>query len=82
MSLAAALQSGPPPTRKGPRCSVGVILDSLPDQDSQALQDALDARHRWTAEQIAELIRTEVKTRIMGQTVARHRRGACSCEPC
>lgn len=80
MSLATAAKQGPPSARKGPRCTVGTLLDSLPADEADALATMLEDM-AWTGEAIGKLITAEVGVRVQGGTVARHRRGACSCEP-
>lgn len=80
MSLAAQLTQGPPPLRKGPGCTVGTLLRSLPPDEGAALAVMLDDQN-WTAEAVGRLITAEVGVKVQGGTVARHRRGACGCEP-
>ena len=80
MSLAAALTAGPTHTRKGPGCSVGLLLAQLPDSERAALL-AMLADPDWNAEAIADRVSAEedIHVTIQGQTIARHRRGRCSC---
>jgi hypothetical protein len=58
------------------QCSVGSLLESLPDADAAALADALagDA----TAAQISRVLQGHGHD-IAGNTLARHRRGDCAC---
>lgn len=76
MTLATKLAT-PPGPRKGPDCSMGTILRTLPEQESQAVQAALD-NPDWTAAALARLL-TQEGHRVQDNTVRRHRRGDCLC---
>jgi len=83
MSLADKLASTKP-SQTGKPCGVGLLLDSLPDKDAQALRDAMavpkgDAA-RLSANQIATILREEGHD-IHQKSVESHRKGACRCEP-
>lgn len=80
MSLAQTLAAGPRPVRKGPGCTVGTVLRSLPEDESAALAVML-SDSAWESETVARTLRDEIGVNVQGQTVARHRRGGCSCEP-
>ena len=63
--------------QRGPRCTVGLTLDRLPDEDQAKLTAALDSPHiqganifRWLK---ARGIHIEQKT------IQRHRRKECRC---
>lgn len=75
MSLRSALEASTA-HRKGPRCSVANLLDTLDDDDRQALLDAFasDLQHA----QITRALKAEGH-RVGDQTIARHRGGECSC---
>lgn len=77
MSLADRL-SKPAPRTPHPRCGIAVLLDALTDDDKAAVQTALDGD--WTSGAIATELQAEGH-QVSHQTVARHRRGECSCEP-
>jgi len=82
MSLETLVAAGPPRTRKGPGCSVGIALASLPDSESTALTAMLASQPDlggWKNVDISEAIKGS-GIRIKGETIARHRRGGCSCE--
>ena len=59
---------------------MGTLLRSLPDVEAAALS-AMLADEAWQAETIAKAVASEVRVPLKGGTVARHRRGGCSCEP-
>lgn len=63
------------------RCTVARILEAFPPEDVADLQRALAApKHLITSVAIADKLSSmDVAFRVKGQTVARHRRGACSC---
>jgi len=83
VSLETLVAAGPPRTRKGPGCSVGIALASLPDSESIALTAMLASNPTldggWKNVDISEAIKGS-GIRIKGETIARHRRGGCSCE--
>jgi len=77
VSLAEAFADTPGPVLKGPRCAVGRLLTTLPDEDAELLRTVL-ANDAWTSRRISE--------RLMGaghhasrSSVARHRLGECLC---
>lgn len=78
MALTDRLAAPPPAPAKGPGCSVGQLLDTLPTDEAKALAQAI-RNPQWRATQIAAELRAEGH-RIGGDTVARHRRGGCKCE--
>ena len=82
MSLETLVAAGPPRTRKGPGCSVGIALASLPDSESTALDAMLASKPDlggWKSADISDAIKGS-GIRIKGCTIARHRREECSCE--
>ena len=82
MSLETLAAAGPPRTRKGPSCSVGIALASLPDSESAALDSMLASKPDlggWKNADIADAIKGS-GIRIKSETIGRHRRGGCSCE--
>jgi len=79
MSLATLVAAGPPITRKGPGCSVGLALALLSDSEADALLSMLTGK-AWKSSQIADELHAEHQVEIKGETIARHRRGGCSCE--
>lgn len=76
MSLATKLAT-PPEPNKGPACSMRTLLNTLPEDESEAVQAALD-NPEWTAVALARLL-TQEGHRIQDTTVRRHRRGDCLC---
>lgn len=76
MSLAKRLENQPPVT-KGPRCTMGVLLEELPKSEAQALRDAL-ADPNWRTTWIRDALQEEGHA-LSHTSVARHRRGACQC---
>lgn len=90
MNLSDALdamtaESGP----KGPRCTVGTLLESLPDDEAQKLSDLLDKplpSGRWVeATRIAAVLKDQGIDYVTASTLQRHRRrvksvgDACQC---
>lgn len=63
---------------KGPRCSVGDAYAALQKPDAEELRDAL-VRPEISAAVISRVLARQ-GIKIGGQTIARHRRGECSCE--
>lgn len=58
---------------------MGTLLRSLPADEREALAHML-ADEGWRSESVAKVVTSEVGVTLRGQTVARHRRAACSCE--
>lgn len=79
MSLSAALAEGPSKIRKGPPCRLGLLV-SLGGDDGQALAAMLDDP-AWSGAEIARALDEHVGLHTAVQTVNRHRRRECSCEP-
>ena len=63
-------------TRKGPRCTVCALLDTLPADDAAVLGNAL-ANPVIHGSQIARALQAEGHA-VRSQTVVRHRRGDCA----
>ncbi|MYX26758.1 hypothetical protein GTY75_08755 [Streptomyces sp. SID8381] len=72
-----------PPAPRGPRCTVGAILDTIDDSTAQTLRALLDTR-TVSATQIADAL-TAHGHRVQAPAVARHRRrgasNGCRCAP-
>lgn len=62
--------------RKGPRCSLGALLDNLPPADRDALQRALDD-HQIPTSIILRAIQRNHK--VAKASVGNHRKGICQC---
>ena len=60
-----------------PRCTVAQLIDRLNEEDGADLADALASPMLATV--IAEEVERVHGVHISGTTMARHRRGACSC---
>ena len=76
MSLSDALQyERIARQQKGPRCTMCLLLESLPDADRDALQVALDDES-FTHAGIARALRSEGHV-FLAITVSRHRRQEC-----
>ena len=76
MSLLAEMRNAED-ARRGPRCSVTVVLESMNDEDAADLRAAL-GDPTITGSVIARILRNRGH-RITEQSVTRHRRGACLC---
>lgn len=74
MSLKDALEHAAP-KKRGPACSVCRLLEDLPEEDSVALQEALDAGLAESA--LTRAIRSEGHYVGKG-AIGRHRRGDCA----
>jgi len=76
MSFAAALQAAKSGLPKGPKCSVCLLLLTLPDEDSKAFAAALDdVGYPLTA--IVRAMEAEKLPRIGQHSLRRHRRREC-----
>lgn len=64
--------------RKGPPCSVGLLLAALDDEERVAVIAALADKGR-SKRQLSEAIRIAYKYDIRDHTLNRHRRGQCKC---
>jgi hypothetical protein len=65
--------------RRGPLCSVGLVIDALPKADQEDLRTALlDKNVKSTAIIKALRLRDII---LADSTVNRHRRGLCACGP-
>lgn len=80
MSLASAVKAGPPSKRKGPSCSVGVLLSTLPESEARGLMAMLAPDSGWTGADMAAALRAELGIDFLGTTLSRHRRGDCRCD--
>ena len=78
MSLAAALAAETGRKRAHSRCTVDILLDVMCDDDRNALMRAFASDA--TSASIARALRSENHD-IAQQTLARHRKGECACEP-
>lgn len=78
MSLTERLAGGPQPSMHGAPCSVGELLDTLPSEEAEALQQMLD--DGWPAPHIHDAVSAEGHY-IGRQTINTHRRGQCRCGP-
>jgi len=75
-SLAEAFATAPR-TRKGPTCGVGVVLARMPDDDRQALLEAM-ADETATAPWLAKILQANGYALTSCQ-LQRHRRKECRC---
>lgn len=78
MNLTDAL-TATPRVRKGPPCSVAVLLAEMPEAKAEAFAELLARPHAsMPGSFIARAVREEGYY-ISGETVQRHRRGDCIC---
>lgn len=77
LNIGAQLHAAPR-LRKGPPCTVSVILDQLDSDDRDALQTALNDRLVGTATIFRVLTGNGFQVGL--NAVQRHRRGECACE--
>ncbi len=64
--------------RKGPPCSVGLLLAALDDEERAALNAALADKTR-SKRHLSEAIRVAYKYEVQDHTLNRHRRQQCKC---
>lgn len=76
MGLADRILSAPAKRISGKPCSVGDLLNRLPDPESAALQQMLDAG--WSQNQIYDAL-TDEGLEVGRQTINRHRAKSCRC---
>lgn len=77
MGLADEARAQQGTVSKGPVCGIRRLLSALPDEDRDDLITLLDDPMVF-ASVIAQVLQDR-GFRIQGGTIARHRRGACSC---
>jgi hypothetical protein len=76
MALADRLENTPA-RQPGLPCSVGALLDKLPEDEARALNDMMHALG-WSARRIYDAL--EAEGHIVGsQTINRHRSRSCRC---
>lgn len=73
-----------PTTRRLRRmeCSISLLLRTLDPEEADALQSMLDDPHRLSSDIVDDLRAEGITVRggyVQDNTMARHRRGACSC---
>lgn len=78
MALSDKAELEPPPTLKGPRCSVCIALDALPREDGAVLIRWMsDAA--WTDKEIADQTRADPDTPTLAyHAICNHRTGQCA----
>jgi len=77
-NLAAAI-AGISARRRGPQCTVSVILDKLATTDQKELATVL-ADHAISSQIISQGILAAFSVKISQHTIGRHRRGDCLCQ--
>lgn len=79
MSLVDRLQD-PPVRLQGTPCSIGALLDRLPEAERDALNAMLSGigDRRWSQREIHDAITAEGHD-VGRQSINRHRAGACRC---
>lgn len=65
--------------KKGPRCGVAIALEEMPKDIVAKFTAAMGNTHA-PASKISVALK-ELGYLVAAETIARHRRGACSCEP-
>ena len=75
VSLLEEIAAQPPV--KGPRCSVSTFMDGLAPDDADDLRKAFSSTYMTSA--IYRALRKRFPNTPNETTLARHRRGACSC---
>lgn len=78
-TLTAALAKAPKP-QKGPPCSIGVVLGTIPETDAPGW-DAEIRRGAFTDRQIATALNELCGSDVKFYSVGHHRKGDCQCEP-
>lgn len=77
-NLKAALDALPR-TKKGPRCGVATLVAALSKEDAKELQEALRSDQIQSAA-LAQALSKAYRSELTQHTIARHRRGHCSCQ--
>jgi hypothetical protein len=62
---------------RGPACTIGLAIQTMPDSDAELLRAALDNPHAPSS-QIAKAL-TNLGHSVKPYTVQRHRRNECRC---
>ena len=75
VSLLDEIAASPPV--KGPRCTVSTFIDGLSPEDAADLRTALTSSYMTSA--IYRALRKHYPNTPSENTLARHRRGVCSC---
>jgi hypothetical protein len=65
--------------RKGPGCTVGLLLGALPPSEAEVLAAVLAAGEVEYPHAVVSRVLKEQGHRIERSTIARHRRGECAC---
>ena len=81
MALADRLNEQPPASRAGTPCSVGTLIESLPDPERDALLLMLGTPEKrgWAASDIYDALTAE-GYRVSYQQINRHRGNKCRCD--
>ena len=77
-NLTAAI-AGISARRRGPQCTVSVILDKLAKPDREELAAVL-ADHAVSSQIVAQGVLAAFSLKISQHTIGRHRRGDCLCQ--
>lgn len=80
MPLLDTLTAEKAASRKGPLCGIAVLLDRLDKADRAALLQFLADRDTVTTAVIHRALAAEGH-RVGKNTIERHRRGDCACDP-
>lgn len=67
------------PVKKGPTCTMGLLLATIDADDRATLLEWLNNPREYAGTRIAEELTAEFGQRIGAEAVQRHRRGRCLC---
>lgn len=79
MGNLAAVIAGINARRRGPQCTVSVILNKLATPDREELATVL-ADHAVSSQIIAQGVLAAFSLKVSQHTIGRHRRGDCLCQ--
>lgn len=81
MGLEADIAAAEAATRKGPRCSVSIVLDSLSADDAAGLRRSLEVHKAKPIAAVLKAHQVLVDGKaIQPETIRRHQRRDCSCQ--
>lgn len=64
--------------KKGPSCSVGVLMSRMDESDRSTLTAWFDDEDKFSSD-ITDALNAEFDVSLSSYTVQRHRRGDCKC---
>jgi hypothetical protein len=75
----ALAERKPSVVRKGPPCTMGLLLATIKPDDRSTLLEWLNDPRTYPGSWIADQLTAEYQQRVGPETVNRHRKGRCLC---